>query len=64
MDEWKRINQDLSCQYCDKKMHQLTLPSKLGSLSVNMIYLVGDAMRLQSLYFHSMPVGHVGEQFT
>eukprot|EP00960_Hanusia_phi_P007073 201523-Hanusia_phi.AAC.1 len=65
MEEWNHIIQVLSCQCYDKILPSdaKQLPSRIRSFCVKMIDLVGDVKRLQSFYFHSLMVGHIGEQF-
>eukprot|EP00960_Hanusia_phi_P068404 766839-Hanusia_phi.AAC.1 len=65
MDEWNHIIQILSCQCYDKisPSDAKQLPSRIRSFCIKMIDLVGDVKRLQSFYFHSLMVGHIGEQF-
>eukprot|EP00960_Hanusia_phi_P066128 766322-Hanusia_phi.AAC.1 len=66
IDDWNHIIQVLSCQYYDKisATDAKQLPTRIRSFCVKLINLVGDVKRLQSFYFHSMLVGHIGEQFT
>ena len=65
MDQWTHVHDVLSCQHYDKisKSDAEELPTQIRSFCVKMINLVGDAKRLQSFYFHSMMIGHIGEQF-
>ncbi|EKX34142.1 hypothetical protein GUITHDRAFT_119696 [Guillardia theta CCMP2712] len=65
LDEWDHVITVLSCQYYDKitRADAEELPSRIRSFCVKIVKLIGDVKRLQSFYFHSLLIGHIGEQF-
>ncbi|EKX40756.1 hypothetical protein GUITHDRAFT_142617 [Guillardia theta CCMP2712] len=68
MEEWDLLSTMLKCQELDKLENLdfqigLTLPVRLRTLMLNIIDLVGDPSLMQSFYFHSLLVGHIGQQF-
>jgi len=68
MEEWDFLSSMLKCQEIEKIENlnfeiALTLPVRLRTLMLNIIDLVGDPTLMQSFYFHSLLVGHIGQQF-
>ena len=70
MHQWLSISFTaiLPCQEIEKIENLnfdigLSVPVRLRNLMLNIIDLVGDPTLMQSFYFHSLLVGHIGQQF-
>jgi len=65
VEEWSFLSSVLMTQHRDKIDLEVAkqIPARIRSWCVKYIDVVGDVKMLQSFYFHSLCVGHIGDQF-